>query len=87
MALAAGEKLSLDHYDVTNAFTQSEIDTEIYVEPPPGYEEYDANGKTMVLKLRKALYGTKQASRLWQETLRNKLTQMGFTSSLSDPCM
>ena len=37
MALAAGEKLHLDHFDVTNAFTQSNIDAEIYVSPPKGF--------------------------------------------------
>ena len=36
MALAAGESLCLDHFDVTNAFTQSKIDAEIYVTPPKG---------------------------------------------------
>ena len=35
MAIAAGKGLSLDHFDVTSAFTQSEIDAEIYVEPLP----------------------------------------------------
>jgi hypothetical protein len=37
MAIAAGEKLSLEHFDVKNAFTQSDIDAEIYVEPPKGF--------------------------------------------------
>ena len=60
LALAAGHKLRLDQFDVTNAFTQSDIDADIYVEPPPGYyQDLD-----VVLKLKKSLYGTKQASRL-----------------------
>ena len=38
LALAAGESLSLEHFDVTSAFTQSDIDCDIYVEllPPSG---------------------------------------------------
>ena len=83
LALAAGEKLKLEHFDVTNAFTQSEIDSEIYVEPPKGYPEY----KNKILKLRKSLYGTKQASRMWQLKLRSKLLEMGFTNSSHDPCL
>ena len=83
LALAAGEKLKLEHFDVTNAFTQSDIDSEIYVEPPKGYPEY----KDKVLKLRKSLYGTKQASRMWQLKLRSKLLEMGFTNSSHDPCL
>ena len=45
------------------------------------------DGKNRVLKLQKALYGTKQAARLWQETLVAKLKAMGFTQSPNDPCL
>ena len=88
MAMASGEKLQLDHFDVTNAFTQSKIDAEIYVAPPEGFKEYDKKGKPKVLKLKKALYGTKQASRLWQETLTKHLVgKMGFSQCPYDPCI
>ena len=88
MAIAAGEKLSLEHFDVKNAFTQSDIDAEIYTEPPKGFETKGADGHPQVLKLLKSLYGTKQASRLWQMKLRDHLVNnMGFQNSLSDPCM
>ena len=41
-----------------------------------------------MLKLRKALYGTKQASRMWQLKLRSHLVdKMGFTNSNNDPCL
>ena len=88
-AIAAGKKLTLDHYDVTNAFTQSEIDAEIYVEAPPGqFTSKDEKGRPKVLKLKKALYGTKQASRLWQDTLVRHLTnKMGFKQLNNDPCL
>ena len=88
MALATHDKLRLEHFDVTNAFTQSEIDKVIYVEPPKGYPQISSNGAPCVLKLRKALYGTKQASRMWQLKLRKHLVdKMGFTNSTHDPCL
>ena len=40
-----------------------------------------------VLLLKRALYGTKQASRLWQDTLRKALEEIGFKQSSSDPCL
>jgi len=87
LALAAWHKLKLMHIDVSNAFTEADIDTDIWVMPPKGLETYDTDGTLMVLKLKKALYGTKQASRLWQETLRNFLKSHGFTPCLTDPCL
>ena len=88
-ALAAGRKLTLDHYDVTSAFTQSNIDAVIYVDAPPGnFTPKDTKGRPKVLKLRKALYGTKQASKLWQDTLIKHLTKtMGFRQLANDPCI
>ena len=89
MAIAAGKKLVCEHFDVTSAFTQSEIDAEIYVEAPPGnFTQKDSKGRPKVLKLNKALYGTKQASKLWQDTLVNHLTKsMGFKRLTYDPCL
>ena len=71
-----------------NAFTQSSIDSEIYVENAKGFETKGKDGLPQVLKLVKSLYGTKQASRLWQMKLRDHLVNhMGFTCSLTDPCL
>ena len=55
-------------------------------------KEYEiVNGKkySKLLHLRKALYGTKQASRLWHLTLRDWLTspEVGFVQCKSDPCL
>ena len=80
--------MKLEHFDITNAFTEAKIDAEIYVEPPKGFETYDTAGKPKVLRLLRALYGSKQASRLWQQHLKHHLvSKMGFTNSLHDPCL
>jgi len=88
IALATHDKLRLEHFDVTSAFTQSEIDKVIFVEPPKGYPQHALDGSPCVLKLHKALYGTKQASRMWQLKLRRHLVdKMGFNNSAHDPCL
>ena len=80
--------MRLEHFDVTNAFTQSDIDCDIFVEPPKGFSFKTKDGKPAVLKLKRALYGTKQASRLWQEKLASHLCDnMGFSRSTADPCL
>ena len=67
--------------DVTNAFTQALIDdVDIFVPPPKGYGDKP-------IRLKKALYGTKQASRLWQETLKKWLLDQEFVQSEVEPCM
>lgn len=46
--------------DVKSAFLHSEIDEEVFVDQPLGYEHKGQESK--VYQLKKALYGLKQAS-------------------------
>ena len=88
LAVASGKKLKLEHFDVTNAFTQAPIDdVDLWVEPPKGWDKEKDQYGIKVLRLKKALYGTRQASRLWQETLTKFLVELGFYRSEHDPCI
>ncbi|MBW0513843.1 hypothetical protein O181_053558 [Austropuccinia psidii MF-1] len=68
-------------FDVKVAFLHSLIDKLVYVWPPMGINV----PKYKVLKLKKALYGTKQASRCWWMHLRGILHKIGFKSNGEDP--
>ena len=86
VALAAQENLVAEHIDISNAFCQADIDgVDIWVQPPRGFEGLCQAGEG--LKLLKALYGTKQASYLWQQTLSKWLTGQGFKRLATDPCV
>eukprot|EP00873_Tetraselmis_striata_P000526 jgi/Tetstr1/420790/TSEL_011866.t1 len=61
------------------------MEEEIYMRPPPGYEQYDARGRPMVLRLLKSLYGLKQSPRNWHNTLHKFLVCYGFQQLKSDP--
>ena len=87
LALAASDKHKLYHIDVRNAFTEAEIDRDIWAHGPEGYTPMGKDGKPQLIKLRRALYGAKQSGRLWQEKLNNTLKQLGFVQSKSDPCL
>ncbi|MBW0542209.1 hypothetical protein O181_081924 [Austropuccinia psidii MF-1] len=72
---------SMRTFDVKVAFLHSLIDKPVYVWPPMGMDV----PKYSVLKLNKALYGTKQASRCWWLHLRRILQRIGFKSNEEDP--
>jgi len=81
LALAAIEDMELRSVDISYAFTNSDIDAEIYMEQPEGFKQ---GGKRYVCRLNKSLYGLKQSSRLWGETLGNVLLKLGFKKTYSD---
>lgn len=68
--------------DVSCAFLHSDIDDEVYVEMPRGFRK---PGK--VLKLRKSLYGLRQAPRLFWEYLTRSMESSGLKQSNLDPCL
>jgi hypothetical protein len=79
LALAAHSGWEVHHMDVKPAFLNGELDEEVYVRQPPGY---GVDGKEeAVLKLRKALYGLRQAPRAWYAKLDASLTSLGFIRS------
>ena len=63
--------------DVKTAFLYGDVEEDIYLEAPEGYEVQP--GK--VLKLLKALYGLKQAPRQWYRRLQDYLIQNGWIRS------
>ena len=81
LALAAIEDMDLRSVDISYAFTNSDIDVEIYMEQPEGFKQ---GKKGQVCRLNKSLYGLKQSSRLWGETLEKVLIKLGFKKTYSD---
>ena len=63
MALVAHFDLELHHMDVKTAFLNGDIDETIYVVQPENFVLGDT--KKIVCKLKKSIYGLKQASRQW----------------------
>lgn len=56
MAISARFDLELIQYDVVNAFVNTDLLFEVYIRLPLGYRKGG-----LVLRLRKALYGLRQA--------------------------
>ena len=69
--------------DVKTTFLHGAIKEEVYVEQPLGFEVWDRD--THVCRLKKTLYGLKEAPRAWYERIDSYLMKLGFTHSNADP--
>lgn len=67
--------------DVHNAFLHGDLEEEVYMKMPPGFQKGE-EGK--VCHLRKSLYGLKQGPRCWFAKLTSALKKFGFKQSYSD---
>jgi hypothetical protein len=75
----------MDRLDEVTAFLNPEIDDDdIYMTVPEGWPE-GLNAPKIIVRLRKALYGRKQAPRLWHDNINAFLLSLGFTQSSADP--
>lgn len=64
LGIAAARNLNIGQFDVRTAFLNGNLDEEIFMEQPKGFED----GTERVCLLKKGLYGLKQASRNWNKT-------------------
>lgn len=85
LALAAELKLEIHQMDVVSAYLNGELKDEIYMEQPEQFIDPDSPHK--VCKLKKGLYGLKQAGREWNQKLDSVLKQLGFIQSKQEVCI
>ena len=81
LEVAAARKWEVHQMDVHNAFLHGDLEEEVYMRMPPGFQSDDPN---KVCRLRKSLYGLKQAPRCWFEKLTKALKGFGFVQSYED---
>ena len=80
LALAAEHDLELQQMDVKSVYLNGELREEIFMEAPPGFDVPEG----MVLRLIKAVYGTKQGGQVWYEEISEKLGTMGYQRTEAD---
>ena len=73
----------MSQFDVTTAFLHGDLDEEIFMEQPLGFN--DNSGSVCFLK--KGLYGLKQAPRAWNNKFHEFLSSYGLERSYADPCV
>jgi hypothetical protein len=87
MRLFIKVSLDLGHHimmlDVEAAFLNGVLEEEIYIDTPEGWDIPEGHS----LRLRKAIYGLKQSSRVWYIMFREFLVARGLKPCYSDPCL
>ena len=85
MVLAAKLHLCSAQCDITAAFVHSVLPPEeqLYVHQPRGFVQ----GSNCVLKLRRSVYGLRQAPQHFFHYLSERLQQQGLKPSDHDPCL
>ncbi|KAJ0804413.1 putative RNA-directed DNA polymerase [Helianthus annuus] len=85
LGLAASLDLEVEQMDVKTAFLHGDLDKEIYMEQPEGFQ---VKGKEdYVCKLQKSLYGLKQAPRQWYKKFESVMGKQGYRKTISDHCV
>ncbi|GKA87395.1 putative RNA-directed DNA polymerase [Tanacetum coccineum] len=85
LGLAASLDLEVEQMDVKTAFLHGDLDKEIYMEQPEGFQ---VKGKEdYVCRLQKSLYGLKQAPRQWYKKFESVIGKQGFRKTFSDHCV
>ncbi|RVW39537.1 Retrovirus-related Pol polyprotein from transposon RE1 [Vitis vinifera] len=84
LSIATNLDWPLQQLDVKNAFLNGNLEEEVYMDPPPGFDEHFGS---KVCKLKKSLYGLKQSPRAWFERFTQFVKNQGYVQAQSDHTM
>lgn len=86
-SLCVQDNLHINQLDVKCAFLNGELKEPVFMKIPDGLNVSKDFVKNNVCKLKRSLYGLRQAPKCWYEKLHSHLTYIGFSRSQSDPCL
>jgi hypothetical protein len=82
LAFACFKNFKVYQMDVKYVFLNGNLEEEVYIEQPEGF--LLSENKDHVCRLKKTLYGIKQAPRAWYSRLDKYLQQQGFKRGIVD---
>ena len=98
-ALAAKERRYIATCDIGNAYLNADIsDIPVYMRMDsnlaeilaminPIYQEFMTKDNTLIVKLRKALYGCIESAKLWYNNISETIKNIGFNTNPYDACV
>nr|GEU43572.1 retrotransposon protein, putative, Ty1-copia subclass [Tanacetum cinerariifolium] len=85
IATAAYYDYKIWQMDVKTTFLNGHLSEEVYIEQPEGF--VDPKYPNQVCKLKRSIYGLKQASRQWNKRFDDEIKKFGFTQNRDEPCV
>ena len=85
LAIAAYHDYEIWQMDVKTAFLNGFLEEEVYMSQPEGF--ISKNKPNQVCKLKKSIYGLKQASRSWNIRFDETIKRFGFIKNVDEPCV
>ena len=75
------KKWEVRQLNIKSAYLHGDLNEEIYMDPPPGYDVVEGNA----LHLVKAIYSLKQAGCQWYKKLKEEVSKFGLVQVVNDP--
>lgn len=85
IAIAAYYDYEIWQMDVKTAFLNGHLLEDLYMDQPEGFVNQKYPNK--VCKLRRSIYGLKQASRTWNHRFNEEIKRFGFIKNQDEPCV
>ncbi|GJW31305.1 retrotransposon protein, putative, ty1-copia subclass [Tanacetum coccineum] len=85
IAIAAYYDYEIWQMDVKTAFLNGHLSEEVYMEQPEGF--VNPKYPNHVCKLKRSIYGLKQASRQWNKRFDDEIKKFSFTQNRDEPCV
>ncbi|GJV43518.1 retrotransposon protein, putative, ty1-copia subclass [Tanacetum coccineum] len=85
IAIAAFYDYEIWQMDVKTTFLNGYLFEEVYIKQPEGF--VNPKYPNRVCKLKRSIYGLKQASRQWNKRFDDEIKIFGFTQNCDEPCV
>ncbi|GJS46402.1 retrotransposon protein, putative, ty1-copia subclass [Tanacetum coccineum] len=85
IAIAAFYDYEIWQMDVKTAFHNGYLNEEVYMEQPEGFVNQKFPNR--VCKLKRSIYGPKQASRQWNKRFDDEIKKFRFSQNHDEPCV
>ncbi|SGY15947.1 BQ5605_C012g06710 [Microbotryum silenes-dioicae] len=83
LALAAANGYHVHQANIDKAYLHGELDHDIWMTTPRGFDFLSDK----VLRLRRSIYGLKQAGRIWNRHIDTSLRSLGYKATGTDHCI